>query len=401
MPTFNYKAVDQLGRPAQGQIDALNEIDLEIRLDHIGLSLITFKETQKRSNLFNNKKITIKDLMMFCFQLEQLTSSGVPLLEGLADLADSNPNPYFQKVIGAIISDVESGKILSEALREHPQVFDDVFIHLVNAGEQTGRLPEVFDNLATTFKWQDELVSQTKRLLLYPIFVLAVVLCAITFLMIYLVPQMVAFLRNMGQELPLQTKILIFISNAFVDYWWLLFSLPLIAIVCLAFVIKKNPNAHYRYDYIKLHIPVFGEILEKIILARFARYFALMYQSGIPVLDAIKICENIVGNKVVANALYRAQFQINAGDSMSESFQNAGLFPPLVVRMIKVGENTGALDKSLLKISYFYDRDVNESIEKMLKLLEPTLTVILGLILGFIMFSVLGPVYDSFSKLKL
>jgi len=151
----------------------------------------------------------------------------------------------------------------------------------------------------------------------------------------------------------------------------------------------------------KLSLPVTGPILHKIIMARFARYFALMYQTGIPILDAIKICENIVGNRVVADALTRVHAQISSGDSMSESFRNAGLFPQLVVRMIKVGENTGALDKSLLNISYFYDRDVNDSMQKMLKMIEPALTVILGGILAFIMFSVLGPVYDSFSKLKI
>jgi type IV pilus assembly protein PilC len=165
--------------------------------------------------------------------------------------------------------------------------------------------------------------------------------------------------------------------------------------------VKQSAEVRYRYDYVKLHLPVTGEILQKIILARFARYFALMYQTGIPILDAIKTCEDIVANQVVADALNRAHQQINAGDSMSESFRNAGLFPPLVVRMIKVGEGTGGLDKSLLKISYFYDRDVNEKIESMLKMLEPALTVILGAILAFIMFSVLGPVYDSFSKLKI
>jgi type IV pilus assembly protein PilC len=250
-------------------------------------------------------------------------------------------------------------------------------------------------------KWQDELISQTKRLLAYPFFVMVVVFGAVAFLMVYLVPQMVSFLKNMGQELPLQTKILIFVSNAFVNYWWLIISVPVLIVMAVAIAIKQSPEARYRFDYAMLHLPVTGDILQKIILARFARYFALMYQTGIPILDAIKTCEAIVANQVVANALTRAHTQINAGDSMSESFKNAGLFPPLVVRMIKVGENTGALDKSLLNISYFYDRDVNESIEKMLALLEPALTVILGAILAFIMFSVLGPVYDSFSKLKI
>jgi type IV pilus assembly protein PilC len=339
--------------------------------------------------------------MMFCFQLEQLSSAGVPLLEGLSDLRDSTNNPHFQKIIGALVSEVEGGKMLSQALAQYPSVFSNVFVSLVRAGEQTGKLPEVFENLANTFKWQDELVSQTKRLLTYPVFVLFVVVGAVTFLMMFLVPQMTSFLGNMGQELPTQTKVLMFISKVFVDYWWLLFSLPIVAAIGLSVLVRQSPEMRYRFDYVVLHLPVTGDILQKIILARFARYFALMYQTGIPILDAIKTCEDIVGNRAVASALNRAHQQINAGDSMSESFHNAGLFPPLVVRMIKVGENSGALDASLLKISYFYDRDVNESIDKMLKMLEPALTVVLGGILAFIMFSVLGPVYDSFSQLKL
>lgn len=401
MPTYNYKAVDQVGRTAQGQLDALNEIDLELRLERIGLDLITFRQVKKTASLFNSSKVSHKELMMFCFQLEQLTSAGVPLLEGLVDLRDSTPNPHFQKVIGGLVSEVEGGKMLSNALAEYPSVFSNVFVSLVRAGEQTGKLPEVFDNLASTLKWQDELVSQTRRLLAYPSFVLVVVLSAVAFLMSYLVPQMVSFLQNMGQELPLETKILIFLSNSFVNYWWLIISIPVVAAIVVAIMVQRSPDARYKFDYIKLNFPVIGEILQKIILARFARYFALMYQTGIPILDAIKTCEEIVANRVVADALSRAQQQINAGDSISESFKNAGLFPPLVVRMIRVGESTGGLDKSLLKISYFYDRDVNESIEKMMKMIEPTLTVVLGAILAFIMFSVLGPVYDSFGKLNI
>lgn len=401
MPSFNYKAIDKLGRPAMGQIDALNEVDLEIRLERMGLDLITFRSAKKSTSLFNSNKVSNQDLVMFCFQLEQLSSAGVPLLECLNDLRESNTNPYFQKVLGAISAEVEGGKLLSQALAEHPGVFSDVFVSLIDAGEQTGQLPVVFNNLFETIRWQDELMSQTKKLLAYPAFVAVVVLGAVAFLMSYLVPQMVSFLRNMGQELPWNTKLLIAVSNAFVNYWWLVIGLPILLVVGLATVIKSNPFACYRFDMLKLNMPITGPILHKIIMARFARYFALMYQTGIPILDAIKICENIVGNRVVADALSRAHAQINAGDSMSESFQNAGLFPPLVVRMIKVGENTGALDKSLLNISYFYDRDVNDSMQKMLKMIEPALTVVLGAILAFIMFSVLGPVYDSFSKLKI
>ena len=401
MPSFNYKAIDQLGRPAIGQIDALNDVDLEMRLARMGLDLITFRAVAKSTSLLNRSKVGNKDLVMFCFQMHELSSAGVPLLECLNDLRESNDNPFFQKVLGAISAEVEGGKVLSQALAEHPDVFNEVFISLVHAGEQTGQLPLVFDNLFETIRWQDELMSQTKKLLAYPAFVAVVVFGAVAFLMSYLVPQMASFLRNMGQELPLNTKFLIALSNAFVGYWWLFIGVPILMAIALAAIIKANPVARYRFDRIKLNLPVTGPIMQKIIMARFARYFALMYQTGIPILDAIKICERIVGNRVVADALSRAHAQISAGDSMSESFRNAGLFPHLVVRMIKVGESTGALDKSLLNISYFYDRDVNDSMQKLLKLIEPALTVFLGLILGFIMYSVLGPVYDSFSKLKI
>lgn len=401
MASFNYRAIDKQGRPAMGQIDALNEVDLEIRLERMGLDLITFRPALKSTSVFNRNKVSNQDLVMFCFQIEQLSSAGVPLLECLNDLRESSDNLFFQKVLGAVSAEVEGGKMLSEAMAEHPNVFNEVFVSLIGAGEQTGQLPLVFNNLFNTLRWQDELMSQTKKLLAYPAFVAVVVLGAVGFLMSYLVPQMASFLHNMGQELPWNTKLLMAMSNIVVGYWWLLIGIPIAIFMGLTVIIKTNPLARYRFDMIKLNMPITGQILHKIIMARFARYFALMYQTGIPILDSIRICEKIVGNRVVADALRRAHAQINAGDSMSESFRNAGLFPPLVVRMIRVGESSGALDKALLNISYFYDRDVNDAMQKMLKMIEPALTVLLGGILAFIMFSVLGPVYDSFSKLKI
>lgn len=401
MPSFVYKAVDQGGKATRGRIDALNEIDLELRLKRIGLDLITFRPASVGNTMLGRRKVSLQDQVIFCFQLEQMTSAGVPLLEGLVDLRDSTENLNFQKTIGGLVSSVEGGKMLSQAMAEHPDVFNRVFISLIRAGEQTGRLPDIFQHLANTLKWQDELIGQTRRLMLYPAAVLIVVAAAVVFLMTYLVPQMVSFLTNMGQELPLQTRLLIAVSNAVVNYWWLMVSIPVVLLVALVVGVRKSPQVRYRYDEFMLRLPVIGPILNKIILARFSRYFALMYQTGIPVLDAMRSCEEIVDNRVIAEALNRAWQQINSGESMSDSFRNVGLFPPLVVRMIRVGESTGGLDKALLNISYFYDRDVSESVEKMLKLIEPILTVVLGSILAWIMFSVLGPVYDSFSQLKL
>lgn len=382
-------------------MEALNEVDLEIRLERMGLDLITFKQSERSGGGLSSGRVSNRDLVMFCFQLEQLTSSGVPLLDGLNDLRESTNNPFFQKVIGGLVADVEGGKMLSQAMLDYPEVFSEVFVSLIEAGEQTGQLPAVFNNLSDTLKWQDELFAQTKRLLMYPTILLVVVSVAIVILMVYLVPEMVKFLKSLGQELPWNTQLLITISNAFVNYWWAILLVIALTGLSIYTIIKASPSARYQFDYLKLKLPITGDILHKIIMARFARYFALMYQTGIPVLDAIKTCEKIVGNRVIADSLSRVHAQINAGDSMSECFQNAGLFSPLVVRMIKIGENTGALDRSLMNVSYFYDRDVNDMMQKMLKLLEPAMTIILGLVLLFIMASVLLPVYDSFSLMKL
>ncbi|BCB25553.1 type II secretion system protein [Sulfurimicrobium lacus] len=400
MQTFQYNSVDKNGVSVRGKLAAVNEVDLELRLQRMGLDLITARKVNEPMQLGRRGSITRQDLITFCFHMEQLSRAGIPLLEGLADLRDSIEQPRFREILSAVLEEVEGGKTLSQAMHSHPAAFDNVFVSLIKAGEQSGTMTEVFENLATTLKWQDELVAQTKRLLMYPALVFVVVGGVIVFLMMYLVPQLVSFLKNMGQELPFQTKALIFVSGVFVNYWYLVFGLPILAAVTAAVVIRRSPRARYRWDYLKLHIPFVGPILQKIILARFANFFALMYQSGITILDALKTSEEIVVNRVISDGLARAGQQISAGDSVAESFENLGMFPPLVVRMLRVGEATGALDTALLNVTYFYNREVKESVEKLLKMLEPALTVILGLVLAVIMFSVLTPIYDILGKMK-
>jgi type IV pilus assembly protein PilC len=400
VPVFIYKAVNQDGKTAQGQMEALNEIDLELRLKRMGVDLITTHIASKRQAMFGGPKTSLQDLIMFAFQMEQMTRAGVPLIEALAEMRDSTPNPGFREVLGGLVSGVEGGQMMSQTMTDYPKVFSNVFISLVAAGEQTGQLTEVFDNLSNTLKWQHELLSQTKKLLAYPMFVMVVVLGATAFLMSYLVPQMATFLKNMGQTLPIQTRFMLAASDILVNYWWAFIVVPIVLLITIIITLKRSERARYNFDYIKLNLPITGIILRKIIMARFARYFALMYQTGIPILDGIKTCEAIVDNQVVADSLARAHQQISAGEQMSESFHSTGFFPPMVIRMIRMGESTGALDKALLNISYFYDRDVKDSIDKMLALIEPALTVVLGALLALIMFSVMGPVYDSMGHMK-
>jgi len=382
-----------------GRVEAVNLFDLEQRLSRMDLDLVSGGPSSQASRFFGTR-VPRQDLINFCFHLEQLATAGVPVMEGLVDLRDSLENPRFREVVSGLIESIEGGRNLSQALAEFPEVFSKVFVSLVRSGEQTGKLSEVLRSLTESLKWEDELAAQTKKLMIYPAFVGGIVLLVTFFLMIYLVPQMTGFIRNMGQDIPLQTVILMAVSGFFVDYWWAVIALPFVAWFGLKWAAKTNPAVEYALDRYKLSMPLVGPILRKIILSRFASSFAMMYGSGITVLDAIRSCEEIVGNKPLEQALRSAGQQIAEGKNMTAAFQDLGLFPPLVIRMLRIGENTGKLDTALLNVAYFYNREVHESIGKVQAMIEPALTLVLGAILGWVMLSVLGPVYDAISKMK-
>lgn len=399
MAAFQYFAVDRTGRHVRGRMEAANENDLEQRLRRMGLDMVTGRLKSKTEPFSFKQRISREDLINFCFHLEQISRSGIPLLEGLEDLIGSIDNRRFRNIISAMHEDMEGGKLLSQALAQHPAVFDRLFVSLIRTGEQTGNMTEVLHDLAATLKWQDELISKTKLLLFYPVLVVTVVVPVVFFLMLYLVPKLVTFLNSMNQALPLQTRILIRLSEIFVGYWPLLLGLPLALIVIGASVVRTNANARLYWDYLKLNLPLIGPVLQQILLARFASYFALLYRSGITILDALASCEGVVANRYVADGLHRAAQQISAGDSLTDSLRNLGLFPSLVVRMIRIGETTGALDVALLEVNYFYQRSVGYWIERALKLLPAMLTIVLGSILAFIIFSVFFPLYDMLGKI--
>jgi type IV pilus assembly protein PilC len=400
VPSFEYKAIDKTGQPARGGLDAVNEVDLELRLRRMGLDLITCRQVDRRSSIAAGGSITRQDLVNFCFDMEQMVRSGIPIIDGLRDMRDTIDTPRFREVLTVMTEDMEAGNVLSQCMASHPDVFDKVFVSLIRAGEQSGQLPEVFRNLADTIRWQDELISQTRRLLMYPALTLVVVLGVMAALLIFLVPQIAQLFKSMGMELPAQTRVLLAVSGFAKDFWLPILVAPVVAIIVLMVTVRRSGKAAYLWDYTKLRLPVVGPILQKIILSRFANVFGLMYRSGITVLEAIRISEDVVGNRVVADGLNRAVQQIAAGDGMTESFNNLGLFPPLVIRMLRVGESTGALDVALANVTYFYNRDVKDSVDKGMKMLGPALTLILGGMIAFVIWAVLGPVYDILGKLQ-
>jgi type IV pilus assembly protein PilC len=396
---FGYRAIDADGRVSSGNLDATNPIDLELRLKRLGLDLITY-DAVKRSAAARTRRVTRPELITFCFHLSQLLSAGVNIIEALTDLRDSVDNPGFRQVVAGILEDIEGGLKLSEAMANHPYVFDTVFVALVRAGEQSGRLTPVLDQLADNLKWQDEIASQARRALIYPTVVLAVIVGVVFVLMTLLVPQLAETFRTLVPKLPRETEFLVAISAAFVRWWYLMIGIPAALAATAWFLARTNERVQRRLDEISLRIPVLGPIRQKIILARFSTIFAMLYQAGISVLDCIQICEKVVGSRVMEEGLQRVGRAISEGQGISQAFVATKLFPPLVLRMLRVGESTGGLDKALLNVSYFYNRQVRENIDRMQQLLGPATTIVLGLLIVAILYSIFLPIYDVISKVK-
>jgi type IV pilus assembly protein PilC len=396
---FAYRAVDAEGRISTGNLDAANAIDLELRLKRLGLDLVTF-DSVKRSTAARSRNVTRTELITFCFHLSQLLKAGVNIIEALTDLRDTVDNAGFRQVIASLLEDIGGGLKLSESMANHSYCFDGVFVSLVRAGEQSGQMTEVLDQLAENLKWQDEIASQAKKALIYPTIVLVVIVGVVFVLMTVLVPQLAATFKTLVPKLPRETEVLIFLSNIFVRWWYLLLGVPAVAIATLFVLGRTNEKVQRWIDELGLKLPVLGAIRQKIILARFSTYFAMLYRAGISVLDCIQICEKIVDNRVMEEGLQRVGRSISEGQGISQAFIATKLFPPLVLRMLRVGESTGALDTALLNVSYFYNRQVRESIDRLQQLLGPATTVVLGLLIVGILYSIFLPIYDVISKIK-
>ena len=393
MPLMRYKAMDERGRRLTGRIEAANAADLEARLSRLGLDLVTFREA-KAGRAAGRGRVRRGDLIGFCFHMEQLLSAGVPVLEGLATLRDSTGNPRLRDVLAGMVESVEGGETLSGAMREHPRVFGPVFVNLVHAGEISGRLGEILGSLNEHLKWQSEQAALLRRLLTYPSIAGITVMLVVFFLMAYLVPQLVSFIEGMGRELPFHTRALILVSDAFVAYWYLVPAAPIAVFAVVRVLCRTSVAAAYAVDDWKLRVWPVGPIAKKIIVARFAGSFALLYASGITVLECIRICEGLAGNRAVEHATRRAGAKIAEGAGISAGFEATGLFSPLVLRMLRLGESTGGLDTALLNVSRYYNRGVTDSMEQLQAMLGPTITLVLGMILFWVIFSVLGPIYD-------
>ena len=399
MARYFYKAIDPAGKVVEGHVEAANEADLETRISNMSLDLIRSK-IEKEHQGFRRRRIDTKELISFTYHLEQLLKAGVPLIEALHDLRDSINHGLMKDVVSSLIENIGAGKTFSEALAEHPKVFGSVYINMVHVGESSGQLVRVLNDLTEMLRWQFELTAKARKIMVYPIIVLSITTVVILFLMTYLVPKLIPFIQLAGQEIPWYTSALIITSEYLLSYWHILLILPPVIYALFKVFLKYSPALRYAIDRLKLKLPLFGSIAYKLKLARFCNYFALMYSSGITVLEAIVLGKQVINNSVLTVALEKVHEQISEGEAISASFARVGFFPALVVRMIRVGENTGAMGEALLNVSYFYDNEVKNAIDTVEPAIMPAVIVVLGSVIAWIVIAVIWPIYDALVSLS-
>lgn len=393
MRYFKYKAIDSAGCVQRGCISAMNQADADCRLGTRGLELI-FCRPSRSIRLSNRSSVSRKQLIDFTFHLQQMVEAGVPLIESLKEYRDSADHKQIRDSVSQVVDQIESGSSLSSACAAQPMVFNQMYTGMLEAGEQSGRLTEVLADLLSLLKWQDETLSSLRKVLIYPAFVCLVLSVVIGFVMTWLVPSLTSFITAAGAQLPWHTQWLIALSDAIIKYWFIVLLMLVIGVLLVCTAIKSNSAVRYQWQRLQLGLPLVGQVLYKIKLARFCRCAALMYASGINLIDTLKHGEALVDNGFLSHALYRVRERIIAGDSVSEAFRDQPELPVLLSRLVRVGESTGGLDRAFLQTSYFYDRDSRDAIERLEQFIGPALIILVGSIMMWVVLSVIGPIYD-------
>jgi MSHA biogenesis protein MshG len=348
---------------------------------------------------FGEPKVELADLMLFSRQMYTLLKAGVPLVRGLVGLQESVQNPTLQKAIGEVRESLESGRELSLSLRQHPEVFTNFMVSLVRVGELTGRLDEVFLRLAEFFAFEKKMREDIKAALRYPLIVISALVIAMFIVNIFVIPAFAKIFASFKTELPLITRILIGTSDFFVGYWPLMLGVAVAAFVgWRAWV--STPGGQYRWDRMKLHFPVVGGLVHKATLARFARSFALSGKSGVPIVQALSVVAAVVDNRYLETRILQMRDGIERGESILRTAVAAGVFDPVVLQMVAVGEETGEVDALMAEVADMYEREVALEVEGLTAKLEPLLLVIMGILVLILALGVFLPMWDLASAAR-
>ena len=394
------------GRTAQGRIvkgDTLEAPNLEAalaRLREQRIRPIANKVREKGAGL--DKELSIpgfgptvstKELSVATRQLATMIDAGLPIVQCLEILGEQSENKLLRTTITSIRRDVEGGCTLADALRKHPKIFDELYVNMVEAGEAGGILNTILNRIALFIEKASRLKKKVKGAMIYPVAIVLVAIVVVAVLMIFVIPVFAELYGSMGQALPAPTQICINISNFFVAYWWLML-LTAIGVVTAIKLYYKTPQGHMKIDALLLRMPVIGDLLRKVAVARFSQNMALLLSSGVPILDGLAITGKTAGNKVVEKAIMESRLSISKGNTVAEPLRESKIFPPLVCQMVAVGESTGGLDGMLRKVAELYEEEVDDAVNNLTAMMEPAIMVVLGVILGGLVVAMYLPIFQ-------
>jgi type IV pilus assembly protein PilC len=395
MPVFKYVAKDQSAKTVSGKLVAKDKAIVVDELRKRKMVVISVTEVKGVSafgfGLETGKKVRTDDLVIFSRQLATMVDAGIPLMQSLDVLREQVRHGEFKRVISSIHDDIETGNSLSNSFAKHPNIFDSLYINMVKAGESSGMLNVILERLASYLEKMSMLRRKIRAAMVYPIIVISMAIIITAVLMLKVVPTFKGIFEMLGGELPLPTKVLIFVSDLFSK--WIFYLIGVLIII--SFIISryvKTEKGRLRIDAIKLKLPVFGELFKKVAVSRFSRTLSTLIQSGVPILAALEIVGKTSGNKVIEDAIEDVRSNVREGESIAPPLVKSGVFPPMVTRMIAVGEQTGELEKMLGKVSDFYDEQVDTAITTLTSMIEPIIIAFLGIIVGGIVISLFLPI---------
>ena len=400
MPMFEYTARAPSGQIQKGQLDVGSKDDVSAYLRKNRLILVSVREAPKQINIsFGAQRIKTRDIVIFTRQFATMINAGLPLVQSLNILATQTENKALRDVTKAVVYDVESGHTLADAFSKHPKAFTDLYVNMVAAGEAGGILDTILLRLATFLEKNDALVRKVKGAMVYPGVIISVAVVAIAVLLIFVIPTFESMFSSAGMELPLPTRIVIGMSNALINYWWV----GLLAIGGAIFAIRQyynTSNGRKQLDGMLLRAPVLGDMLRKSAVSRFTRTLGTLVSSGVSILDGLEITAKTAGNRVIHDAVMASRQSIAGGETIAAPLEKSKVFPPMVISMIAVGEQTGGLDEMLSKIADFYDEEVDVAVSALLSLMEPAMIVILGVIVGGMVIAMYLPIFDMMNAVQ-
>jgi len=401
--TFAYTVKDTGGGTVQGSVEGDSMAAVAAKLKQAGYTIIKISEksgVDLGGNIaFFKKKVKIKDLTIFSRQFATMINAGLSLTKSLNILSEQSENPTLAEVVGQVQKDVEAGQTLSEAMTKHPRVFSGLFINMVRAGETGGVLDDVLIRVAEHYESEQAIKSKIKAAMTYPVVMFVMSLLIVFAMLTFVVPVFVKMFASLGGDLPAPTKALLSMSYAITHFWYLMIA----GVVGLRFAFKawkKTPGGRLALDKFKLKLPVFGMLATKLSIARFTRTFGTLVSSGVPILQALDIVASTSGNEVIASTVRNARTSIKEGETIAQPLAKSPVFPPMVVQMIAVGEETGALDTMLQKIADFYDEEVGAMVESLTALIEPLMIAFMGLMVGGILVSLYLPMFKMITLIK-